>query len=198
MILGVISLVEGRGKLFKRSTMWFVHIIGAVLGGGTTALALWLFAAPLRVLLPVPTRAVLFFVICVAALMLDFRVIRNRIQRGQVPASWAWRYGAIRSFAMYGFLLGSGLLTFVPYALTYVVFTASSLFLHFPLVLAVGAAFCLGRTFLIGPFALKAEPASRLLYRSVRAHQVWPLVSRASVVGLTIAAILSIWSRALT
>jgi hypothetical protein len=177
MILGITSLGQGSGQVQMRARMWVAHMAGGAVGGAAMAAATWLLLTPIRTLVPTGGVVGLFLLLVVIALLIDLRVLHSPFGGHQVPQTWARRYGLLRSFMLYGLLLGSGLLTHVNYAVTLLVFSAASLFTSFGTAVLVGVAFGLGRTALVGPAALQAERSSRILYRSGAAQRVWPAAS---------------------
>jgi hypothetical protein len=144
----------------------------------------WILLTPLRTFLPRAALVVLFAAVAVVSLLIDLRLLRRPLRGSQVPQTWVRRYGFVRGFALYGLFLGSGLLTHVPHAATYTLFAGLCLFLPPWSAVVAGALFGLGRTAIVGPAALAADPASKLLYRSRASNIILPPVSALLSVGL--------------
>jgi hypothetical protein len=191
MMLVMASLGEGRNPLGVRARLWLAHLLGGVVGGTGAVLALWLLASPLRTMLPELFSLALVFALLVAGSARDLGLLEFPKLGRQVPATWLARYGPARSFAFFGVFLGSGLLTHVPYAITYGVFGAAALTLPLPHALLAGAAFGIGRTVLVGPASFAIEPASRILYRSAAARRILPWLSGAVCLLLATSAVTS-------
>jgi hypothetical protein len=193
MILGITSLGQGSSQVQIRAEMWAAHMAGGAVGGAAMGAATWLLLTPVRTLVPTGGVVGLFLLLVVIAVLIDLGVLRSPFGGHQVPQTWARRYGLPRSFALYGLLLGSGLLTHVNYAVTLLVFAATSLFTSFGTAVLVGVAFGLGRTAVVGPAALQAERSSRILYRSGAAQRVWPAASALLAVFLGLIVLRSLW-----
>jgi hypothetical protein len=129
----------------------------------------------------VPPGSALVLVACVAALLalaLDLRLIGDaRAQGSQVPATWRHRWGDTTAFGAYGAVLGAGWASYVPYALTYVAFVASGIFLPFGWAVVGGAAFGLSRALVVAGGAIFPELASHLLFRARHAARVTSTLS---------------------
>lgn len=177
MILGLTALGEGRMPLRTRIEMSTGHTVGGMVGGTAASAILWLAFTPIRTLFPDAVSAVSVATTAVVAILVDTRLLRTRSHGSQVPPVWLARHGPTRSYAMYGFMLGSGFATARPYAVIYAVFLALALLSPFPQALMGGALFGLGRTALIGPASFRATAISLLLYRSPRSRRVWSTVS---------------------
>jgi hypothetical protein len=193
MILGITSLGQGSSQLQTRAGMWVAHMAGGAVGGAAMGAATWLLLTPVRTLVPTEGVVGLFLLLVVIALLIDLGVLRSPFGGHQVPQTWTRRYGLLRSFMLYGLLLGSGLLTHVNYAVTLLVFSATSLFTSFGTAVLVGVAFGLGRTAVVGPAALQAERSSRILYRSGAAQRVWPVASALLSAFLGLVVLSSLW-----
>jgi hypothetical protein len=144
----------------------------------------WLALTPIRTVVPRAGLLALLTVVATLCALVDFGVLRRPATGRQVPATWLRRYGPVRSYGLYGIVLGAGLLTHVPHALTYLTFAALGLLLPAHLAVLVGALFGIARSFVIGPAAPKAELASKLLFRSRGSQLIWPKVS--AVVSLAV------------
>jgi hypothetical protein len=168
--------------------MGFAHATGGVLGGVVVAGGLWLIITPLRTLAPVAVQVLLFAGLATAAALADTNVIGLPRQRRQVPQSWFGRYGAVRSYALYGLWLGAALGTNITYMVELVVLAGAALLLPLAGALAVGVAFGLGRTAPVAP-----------LGASLRAADWWGRVvyDGESRVALRLSAMLSIATGAL-
>lgn len=161
MMRGIASLVEGRGTIKNPAFhgnphvpgVW--HLVGAALGGLALAASMWLLASPIRTILPVFGVLAALLPVCAAAIAFDLHwlALPHRLRRGQVPVQWLSRYGLSRGYFLYGLSLGAGIFTFVPFALTFVAFSASALLAPFSGAVAAGAAFGVGRAALVAPLA---------------------------------------------
>ena len=174
MILGIAASVGGgREKLSMTAT----HLTGGAVGGAAAALLAWTLATPIRSSAPDVLVAALALGWALLAIAADLKRIRLPRRNCQVPQKWYRRYGPTRGYFYYGAALGAGLITYIPYGITYVVFGAAAV-ASSPLgAAAVGAAFGIGRTALIGPAALAAERASVWLFRGPFSHRVLPKLS---------------------
>ena len=190
MILGIASLGEGRSSVQRRVAVWGAHMLGGITGGGVTAAVVWLLASPLRSLLPRPSADVLFLSVCAVAVATDLRLLALRKPGCQVPATWLRRYGAVRSYWLYGVRLGAGLLTHMPYSVIYVVFAAIGLLISSPgHAMLIGAAFAGARTFVIGPGSIAPTISSVVMYRSSSTRRLLPVLSAISVIAMAAFAI---------
>lgn len=180
MILGIASPGGGRSDSSAagiRVRMWVSHVCGGLLGGATTAAGVWLLATPIRTLMPRNVSLVVFVCIAIFAIAWDTKRFRPQRHGRQVPAKWIATHGAVRGYAMYGAVLGSGLLTYIPVGATYVVFAGVALLAGLPSAIVAGAAFGAARAGLVGPAALAAATTSKLLYRSRASQLVLPRLS---------------------
>lgn len=182
MILGLTALGEGRMPSRIRLETSVAHLAGGAVGGSLMAGVLWLAGTPIHTLLPPAIPATVVGATAILAVLMDAKLLKLRTWGSQVPPVWFARYGPQRSYAMYGFMLGSGLATARPYAVTYPAFAALALLAPFPEAILGGALFGLGRTVLIGPGSLRATAVSRLLYRAPGVHRVWSVLA----VGLSL------------
>lgn len=131
-----------------------MHVLGGVAGGAVLSTAAWLALTPIRTLTPLPFNRLLVLAMCSWTALGDLGLLRVPRQERQVPQSWLVRYGPARSYFLYGLELGAGLVTYIPFATTYALFTASALVLGLADAIFVGILFGLGRTLLVGPINL--------------------------------------------
>lgn len=149
---------------------------------------MWFVASPIRTMLPSLTAVGLLLPLCAVAMALDLRWISlpNVLRRGQVPVKWLARYGPSRSYFLYGFSLGAGVFTFVPFAITFVAFSAGALLAPFWGAVAAGAGFGIGRAGLVTPFA-QSERAIRHTDMMLIVGSRWfPYISAAASLALAI------------
>ena len=177
MIRGIASLGEGRTATRTKGGVSVAHTLGGAVGGAGMAAGIWLVGTPLRTFIPTDVLMVGFFTVALLASLIDLGVVHRPLVGRQVPATWVRRHGWSRSYAMYGIILGSGLLAHIPYALTLTVFAAVGLLLPPGPAITVGLVFGLTRTVLVGPAALHAEISSRLLYESSWSQRLVPKLS---------------------
>ena len=179
MIFGIASPGGGRSEatIRLRIGMWLAHVAGGAIGGLLMGTLVWFLAAPLRTFSPEVLVVSLFGVWTVTFIAWDLLKFELPFSGKQVRATWIAAYGPTRSYAMYGAALGSGLATYVPIGLTYVVFAALAISPSVAIAAMAGAAFGTARTSVAGPGSLVAEPISRLLYRSGLAQRAFAKVS---------------------
>lgn len=187
MILGITSLGEGRTRLSTRIQLAALHAAGGIIGGTAMVIALIVASTPIRTLVAHDPKIAVVAGLLVVLVLIDLRVVDKRSRRGQVPATWARRHGRGKAFVLYGVQLGAGLVTYVPYGVTYGVFAVAAVLLPVPQALLVGALFGLGRTLSVGLASLApVEPLSRLLYRSRFAPKAWPYASAVLLLVLVV------------
>lgn len=198
MIFGIASLGEGRSQSEGRSkcleplAAWLAHVSGGVLGGTLSALGTWLLAAPIRTLAPSDALLALTLFLCAVSVAIDLRLTRPAKPGCQVPSTWLIKLGPVRSYAAYGFRLGAGLLTHIPYSAISFVFVAAALNIRsLGQVLLIGATFGVARTFIIGPASLAPAASSLVLYRSAQARRALPLLSAVTAAAIAGAALAS-------
>lgn len=179
MIHGIASLGPREHSSSKSRILTAgAHIAGGAVGGATLATVAWFGAAPVRTLLPGELVVVLLVIVVINSAAHDLRLKRNRVTRTrQVPATWRHRYGHYRAFAAFGATLGAGLLTFVPYAITYVVFVAAAVELPIGDAVACGVAFGVSRTGAAALSAARAPSAGRMFQRVQAMRWLTPAVS---------------------
>jgi hypothetical protein len=199
MIFGIASLGKGRSKSEARRKFparlaaWLAHVSGGVLGGAVSGLGTWLLAAPIRTLAPSEILVALTLFLCAAGVSIDLRLTRPAKPGCQVPSTWLIELGPVRSYSAYGFRLGAGLLTHIPYSAIAFVFVAAALNIRsLGQVLLVGATFGVARTFIIGPASLAPATSSLVLYRSAQARRAAPLFSAVTVAAIAGAALASV------
>jgi hypothetical protein len=134
--------------------MAFLHALGGATGGATAAGVLWLAFTPIRTLLPTWIAATLFAVAGLASVGVDLGWWQAPIHSEQVPKVWFGRFGPTRSYALYGLTLGAGVLTHVPYAITFTVFAACTMSASIVPAVLAGLSYGVGRTFPVGPVNL--------------------------------------------
>lgn len=178
MVLGIVSSGRGnRNSFSRRAGLSAVHIAGGVVGGVATAFCVWLALTPVRTLLPGPAVAAVLAGVVVAAVITDLHLFGRRSRRGrQVPQRWI-DYGLYRGFALYGAVLGSGLLTYVPVALIYVTWAAIGLFLDLPFALLAGALLGFGRAFAVVLASFAPLRSRDFLMRSAPVQRALPWAS---------------------
>jgi hypothetical protein len=180
MIHGIGALGEGARTSAAQARASIAHVLGGAAGGIATLAALWLLATPLRTLLPAPAPRVLVAAVAVAAFCTDLGILHPPKVYRQLPRSWARRFGADRLYFMYGVVLGSGLLTFAPYALVFTVLALFSLQDSLPLALAGGALLGAGRTVLVGPLSHPRVAPRRLMDDLAGGYRHLPKLSAAA------------------
>ena len=191
MIFGIASPGGGRSQATGRLRigMSLAHVAGGVAGGVLMSTLVWFLAAPLRTFPPEAVLVVMFATWTATFVGWDVLKFDLPVSGKQVPATWIAKYGRVRSYAMYGAALGSGLATYVPVGLTYVVFGALAISPSVAVAAAAGAAFGIARTSVAGPGALVAEPISRVLYRSGLAQRTASKLSAVAGVGVLLLAV---------
>jgi hypothetical protein len=127
---------------------------------------------PVRTLPPDVVVFVLFIGLAAFFIVWDLRKFDLPFQGRQVPATWIARYGAVRSYALYGAFLGAGVITFVPIGAIYVTFGAVALLVGIGSATIAGALYGVARAALVGPAAFVADASSRFLFRSQAAHEI--------------------------
>lgn len=177
MMSGIASLVQGDSK--KPATrLWFIHLLGATIGGVLSVTVLWMLAAPIRSLVPLWAAIAMTSIVAIASILSDLRVVSLKGSERQVNRSWTRQFGAVGGYFRFGLMLGAGLLTFVPFAVLFSTFTLASTMLSLPSAAAVGALYGLGRTLLVGPgAALPSNPSTLLPTLLARSHMALPRVS---------------------
>jgi len=157
--------------------MSLAHVAGGIGGGAATAFCAWLALTPVRTLLPGPAVAAVLAGVVVGAVITDLHLFGHRSRRGQqVPQRWI-EYGPFRGFALYGAVLGSGLVTYVPVALVYVTFAAIGLFLALPVALLAGALLGFCRAFAVVLAIFSPLHSRDLLMRNVAVQRALPWAS---------------------
>jgi hypothetical protein len=203
MVRGIASLGERRGTTEVNPALrgnppivWVSHLAGAALGGGVLAAAGWLFAAPLRTLIPAPVAIVLAIAVCLGAAAVDLRWLRlpTLLRRGQVPVEWLTRYGFTRGYLFYGVALGAGVFTFVPFAATFAAFAAAALLPGIAVALVAGAAFGTGRAILVGPLATSSAAVAHSDQLLVVGYRWFPRVSATLCLALAVVVLASTWA----
>ena len=109
MALGLISL--GREEPKKRTVAGVAHIVGAATGGAAVGAVLGLMGSMLLL-----SRWRFMIIVVSVTVALGLSITGRSVGRfRQVPRDWARRIGACRAYGSWGVMLGSGILTFVPY-----------------------------------------------------------------------------------
>jgi len=160
MIHGITSLGQGRSQLHIRAGAWMLHVLGGASGGAAIGGSAWLLLTPFRTLLPNGTVPLVVALIAGAAIALELRPGTLPNNRSQVPVRWLRRFGPLRSYLLYGGVLGIGVATHVPYTATYVVIGGLALTLSLSQALVAGALFGAARSALVGPMSLLASRVS--------------------------------------
>lgn len=189
MAHGVGSLVKGESE-GKRCAVLTAHVTGGLAGGALAGTMIWLALTPPRTFLPRSVTTGLAFAFASWAVAVDLHLFRFELPGRQVPATWLRRYGPTRSYAAYGALLGSGLLTNINYAVVPVVFAASGLLLPLLGATAAGAGFGLARALAVCPASLRIRLTDRILYQSTFAAYAWPRV--AALVSASFAVLIAV------
>lgn len=184
MVLAIASPVRGGSKLLLAGS----HVVGSTLGGVVVALLLWILLAPARTLAP-PAAAALFVAVALVAVATDLGAGRVRFRKGRlIPSTWWVTARPGLRAGLYGAWLGAGLLTFVPVALTYVVFALGAATVSGFLAVAIGAAFGAARGGMTALAGLSGpDRVSRILYRSGRFRLVQRVGSLAGILALAVA-----------
>jgi hypothetical protein len=172
---GTGSLGQGsRDTTATTVTMGLVHGVAGVVGGAAIAMLVWTFTIPLHTLLPLSASLAIFSSFALFAIAADLELVRLPSRHKQVPQSWYGVYGPLRSYAYYGLILGGGLLTEIPFAVTYSIF-AAALILPLPDAVLLGALFGLGRTGIVGPINAhhRLVQAMTRSYPWAQAHLRW-------------------------
>jgi len=149
------------------------HVAGGIAGGAAMAGVAWLVATPLRTLLPGAAVIVLLGMLVLSSGAHDLRLVGDRVHGGrQVPATWRKRYGHYRGFAAFGAALGAGIATFVPYAITYVLFATAAVLLPFGEAVACGALFGFTRAGAAALGSVRAPTAGSIFQRIQRMQRL--------------------------
>jgi hypothetical protein len=151
MVLGIAGLGEARSLFRVGGRMAAAHAMCGAVGGALVVAALWLLVTPLRTLPPAWARAALVAGIAIACAAADLGLLELPRQRRQVPQRWYRRYGAVRSYGLYGLWLGGALGTNITYMCEVALFAGAALTLPLPLAALAGAVFGLARAAPIGP-----------------------------------------------
>jgi hypothetical protein len=136
------------------------HAVSGAFGGLAMAAILWLLLTPLRTLPPALVAYVMVAGLAASASLADLGVVHLPRQRRQVPQRWWRTYGPIRSYALYGFWLGAGLVTNITYMVELVVLVGAGVLLPLHEAMLIGAIFGLGRTAPVGPLAASPRLAT--------------------------------------
>jgi hypothetical protein len=184
MVHGIASVIQGTRSLGQGTerglrlpiVMSVLHGLSGAIGGAGLAVAVWAFSIPVRTLLPRTVVVGLFACVAVLAMAADTVHTPMPARHIQVPKSWYGRYGPVRSYALYGLVLGAGLLTDIPYAVTYTIF-ASGLVLPIGLAVLLGALFGLGRTAVVGPITVHHRVVEAITRSFPRLRPRLPIVS---------------------
>lgn len=171
MAHGVGFLGQG-ASTWRRGTTIGVHVAAAAVGGLMTAAAVWIVLTPVRTLLPDSAVVAVLVAAMLCAALIDLGILQWQLPGHQVPQTWLARHGALRAYAMYGALLGSGLATYVNYAVVLGVFAIVGCTLSLSAAVATGALFGAARagTVALASFDLRADT---LLFRGRWASQAW-------------------------
>lgn len=153
------------------------HLTGGAVGGAVTAAALWLLATPLRTLLPQPAVRAITVIVALIAFCSDLRLLRLPSVHRQLPRTWVHRFGESRLYLLYGAVLGTGLLTFAPYALTFAVLAYLSLQQSLSFAVGAGALMGLGRTVFVGPLSHPRVSARALAATLTGGYRYLPKLS---------------------
>ena len=187
MILAIGSLGEGAPRRRTKLAMAAAHLAGGAIGGCAAIAVVWLAATPVRTLLPQAVAIVLLVPIVAWALSVDLgHTLKSSARGRQVQSTWLKHRGPIVGFALYGAKLGAGLLTYVPFAVTYAMFAAAALLLSGPAALACGALFGAARACAVTVGALRAEAASQILFRRRGSRRLYLAVSVAASIAIIV------------
>ncbi len=149
MILGIAFLGEERRPLRSALRVWIAHMFGGVFGGAIMAVVIWMLLTPFRTMIApeIITLIVALFLVVAAWLQLTGR----RLWRsGLVPNTWPSRFGEPHGWALLGFVLGTGLGSYVVTTLTYATFITAGLLLGLGQAAVAGGLLGFGRTFVVG------------------------------------------------
>ena len=170
------------------------YVAGSMAGGavaGTTLAAAGVFLAFLPLSSPLPDRAGLLAVLCLAAAIADMWSLPLPTVHRQVNEDWMGRYRGWVYGAGFGFQLGLGLATVVTTWGVYLWMAAAALSGSAAAGLAIGATFGLVRAVPLVMVAGVEGPAS--LHRVHRRFQGARGAARAmTAAGLTVAALFSV------
>ncbi len=184
MIQGISAPVGDAS--FIRVRLAIAHVAGGAVGGLVGGVIAWFAVVPLRTMVPeaIVLAAVASGAVAGAA-MIDLGAGRRLRRRGtQVPQTWRARLGEGWAFFAYGATLGAGLVSYVPYAVTYVGFAVAALTLPLGLAVLVTAAFGAARASAVAVAALSPHRASIVLYRSSSASATFSMLSAASCLAV--------------
>ena len=123
-----------------------LFVVGLSLGGLSSASALWLASGMLRPL-PVPIRVGTMLIICMIAILRDLELVKIPLPENarQIPRS-VFRRGIGQAAVHFGFELGTGVRTYVPTTIPYVLGVALLLLAPpYAIAIAAGTGFALGR-----------------------------------------------------
>jgi len=179
MIQGIASLgPRDQTSVAVHLKTGVVHLVGGIVGGGSMAAVAWLVATPVRTLLPNGGVLGLFAVFVALNVAVDLRWVGSGTSRGrQVPATWRQRYGHYSGFAGFGGTLGAGVATFVPYAITYVVFAAAAVLLPLGSAVVCGIVFGGARAAIAAAGSTNASLAGRVFQRIIGMRRLGTLAS---------------------
>lgn len=139
---------------------------------------------PVRTFLPLPIRFAVLAVLICATVVTDVRGTSLLAKGRQVPQHWYTKYGEWQSYFMYGAMLGSVLLTHVPYASAYVLILAPTMLSSFVPAICLGALMGGTRAFAVVLGAGAPSSSSRWLFRGRSARTVWSAVSIANSIAV--------------
>jgi hypothetical protein len=174
-------MIGGISSSVRRARDGYVpmlHLLGGAAGGAVVATGAWIAATPLRTLLPGFLVAAVMVMVAIRSVAADLNWTEHRWGWGkQVPATWLARWGRGRAFAAYGFVLGGGLTSFAPFAVTYVVFSASGLLLALGPAAVAGALFGGARSTLVVTGLLRPAGVADAIFVSGRLRNVFRYTS---------------------
>ena len=182
MILGITALGEGRKTLASRLLLWVAHMSGGALGGMVSVGLVMLLASPFRLVLEGESMSLLVTLLLLVLALIDLGGMRVRSRRRQVPATWTATYGWPSAFVRYGVLLGSGIATYVPVALTYAVLAIAALLVSPEMALVSGMIFGVARTGMAIVGGFPSWGVARVLYVGGATRQ-WVKTLSATVIA---------------
>jgi len=124
-----------------------VYALTALIGGGIAGFSITVFIFLFTFWIPFPFKLLLVLVLGILFCLAEFKVIRLNLPqfKWQIPASWL-RFSQTKNMMVWGFILGAGFFTYVPYTTVYMLYLSIGMFEPLYYGLLFGMVYGVGRT----------------------------------------------------